>query len=433
MEILAIKRQSAVLEPYNSAGEFYFQRGAGITLHKGKAEITLFASFRRQSANLEIDSVDKSKSISSFLNSGYHRTVIENTNRNNSTQKTFGGNIAWKNDHWQAGANAVYYFFSLPVQKRDEPYNLYAIRGKNWYNVSIDYSYTHKNFHFFGEAAGDKNLNKAFLNGLLVSVDPRVDLSFVQRTISPAYQSVNGNSFTENTNPGNENGFYAGITIRPGRSWQVDAYGDLYKFPWLKYLVDAPSHGSDFMVQLTFAPNKQVELYSRFRNELREDNETTASATTNKLVPVLQQHWRTQISYKINKVITLRNRIELSFYNNNSVNEEKGFLIFSDLICKPMLAPYSGFIRIQYVETGGYNSRIYAYENDIMYSYSIPAAYDKGFRYYITFNYELGKRLSTWLRWAQSIYQGKESIGSGLDEIAGHSKTEVKLQLRLIF
>ena len=50
-DVLSIKRQSAVLRPYNSAGEFNFHRGAGITIRKGKAEGTVFASLRKLSAN----------------------------------------------------------------------------------------------------------------------------------------------------------------------------------------------------------------------------------------------------------------------------------------------------------------------------------------------------------------------------------------------
>ena len=45
MEIMGVKRQSAILRPYHSAGEFYFHRGAGITIKKGKIEATVFASF----------------------------------------------------------------------------------------------------------------------------------------------------------------------------------------------------------------------------------------------------------------------------------------------------------------------------------------------------------------------------------------------------
>src|SRR6185436_5877956 len=113
--------------------------------------------------------------------SGYHRTSNEVADRNNLTQTAFGATINYRAKRWQAGVNGIHYSFSLPVRKRDEPYNLYAVSGKNWYNLSIDYSYTYKNMHFFGEAAVDKNFNKAFINGLLVSVDPGVDVSLVQR------------------------------------------------------------------------------------------------------------------------------------------------------------------------------------------------------------------------------------------------------------
>ncbi len=434
VDVMGVKRQSAVLRPYSSAGEFYFHRGAGITIRKGKYEATAFASLRKLSANFVADTVNNEDFISSFLTSGYHRTASENADRNNLTQTTFGGNVIYRSSNWQVGFNGIYYNFSLPVQKRDEPYNLYAISGKNWYNFSVDYSYTYKNIHVFGEAAADKNFNKAFVNGLLVSVDPRVDISFVLRTISAAYQSINGNAFTENTYPTNETGFYTGVTIRPAIGWRIDAYGDLYKFPWLKYLVDAPSHGKDFLTQLTYTPNKQVEIYSRFKSETKQSNQSGNTTVTNFLVTIPKQNWRTQVSYKLNSALTLRSRVELLWYDkHNESNSEKGFLTFFDFLYKPLLTPYSAVLRLQYFETDSYDSRIYAYENDVLYSYSIPAFYDKGYRYYFTLNYDITKRISFWLRWAQTIYRDKSIIGSGLDEIKGNKKSDIKLQARLIF
>jgi hypothetical protein len=432
-DVMGVKRQSAILRPYSSAGEFYFHRGAGITIKKGKIESTAFASVRKLSANFVADTVNNEDFISSFLTSGYHRTASENADRNNLTQTTFGANILYRAGNWHVGVNGIYYNFSMPVQKRDEPYNLYAISGKNWYNFSVDYSYTYKNLHFFGEAAADKNLNKAFINGLLVSVDSRVDISFIQRTINKAYQSINGNAFTENTYPTNETGFYLGATIRPAVGWRLDAYGDIYKFPWLKYLVDAPSHGKDFLAQLTYTPNKQVEIYTRFRNETKQANQQDNITTTNYIISIPKQSWRTQVAYKINSTISLRNRVELLWYNNNDSNKEKGFLTFMDFIYKPILAKYAAVLRLQYFETDSYNSRIYAYENDVLYSYSIPAFSDKGFRYYLTLNYDVSKKVSFWLRWAQTIYRNKNIVGSGLDEINGNRRSELKLQARLLF
>ncbi len=439
VDVMGVKRQSALLRPYSSAGEFYFHRGAGITIRKGRMEATAFASIRKLSANFVADTVNNEDFISSFLNSGYHRTTSENADRNNLTQTAFGSNVTYRSNparggtsNWHIGINGIYYNFSLPVKKRDEPYNLYAISGKDWYNFSVDYSYTHKNFHLFGEAAADKNFNKAFVNGLLVSVDPRVDISFVQRTVSAAYQAINGNAFTENTYPTNETGFYAGISIRPAAGWRIDAYGDVYKFPWLKYLVDAPSHGKDFLTQLTYTPNKHVEAYTRFRSETKQSNQPDNSTVTNFLVAIPKQNWRTQVSYKISPAITLRNRVELLWYNYKGVNPEKGFLTFFDFLCKPMLTPFSTVMRLQYFETDSYNSRLYAYENDVPYSYSIPSFYDKGFRYYFNLNYDLGKKISFWLRWSQTIYRERTVLGSGLDEINGNKRSEIKLLARWV-
>ncbi len=430
VDVMGVKRQSAVLRPYSSAGEFYFHRGAGITIRKGKIESTAFASFRKFGGNFVADTVNNEDFVSSFLTSGYHRTPSEIADRNNLSQTAFGGNIIYRGNSWHIGLNGIYYKFSLPVEKRSEPYNLYAISGDNWYNFSVDYSYTYKNLHFFGEAAADRHFNKAFVNGLLLSVDPRVDISFVQRTIHKAYQSINGNAFTENTYPTNETGFYTGIAIRPAMGWRVDLYGDIYKFPWLKYLVDAPSHGRDYLVQLTYTPNRQAEIYTRFRNETKQSNQSDNSTVTNFLVSIPKQSWRTQVSYKISSSITLRNRFELLWYDHNGVNKENGFLSFADIIYKPLLKPFSGVMRLQYFETDGYNSRIYAYENDVLYSYSIPAFSDKGFRYYLNLNYDLSKKVSFWLRWAQTIYRDKNTVGSGLDEIPRNRKTEVKAQVR---
>jgi len=432
-DVMGVKRQSAVLRPYSSTGEFYFHRGAGITIKKGRIESTAFASLRKLGGNFVADTVNNEDYISSFLTSGYHRTNSEIADRNNLTQTTFGTNVLYRSNRWQVGVNGIYYNFSLPIQKRSEPYNLYAISGKNWYNFSVDYSYTYKNLHFFGEAAADKNLNKAFINGLLISVDPKVDISIVQRTINKAYQSINGNAFTENTYPTNETGFYAGVTIRPAIGWRLDAYGDIFKFPWLKYLVDAPSHGKDYLAQLTFTPNKQVEIYTRFRNETKQYNQTENTTVTNFLTSKPKQSWRTQVSYKINPAIALRNRIELLWYDNKSVNKENGFLTFFDIIYKPMLRPMSGVLRLQYFETDSYDSRIYAYENDVLYSYSIPPFSDKGFRYYVTFNYDLTKKISFWFRWAQTIYKERTTVGSGLDEIQGNKRSDLKLQVRYVF
>jgi hypothetical protein len=425
-EVLAIKRQSAILKPYTSAGEFYFNRGAAATIQKGKIQATFFTSFRNISANKSIDSANNDI-FTSFLALGLHRTPSEQEDKNAIRQFSFGGNISYRYRKLAIGFNAVNYQFSSAFQKREEPYNLYALKGSLWNNASVDYSFTHKNLHLFGEAAVDKNLNKAFVNGLLVSVATNVDLSLLHRHINQAYQAVYGNAFTENTFPVNESGLYAGISVKPVSAITLNAYADVYSFPWLKYRTDAPSEGKDFLVQLVYEPNKKVEVYTRYRYESKQINEVQNSFVTNYIVAKPRQNWRLHFTYALSPGFYFRSRVDMLWYDREGKTSEQVFLIFAEGSFEPT-SSLTANLRLQYFETDGFNSRIYAYENDVLFSYSIPAFFDKGFRYYGNINYDVSGKFSVYLRWAQTIYKNKSVIGSGLDEIIGNRRSEIKLQ-----
>jgi hypothetical protein len=433
VDVLNVKRQLPVLRPYNSAGEINFHRGIGITLAKKSFEFTGFVSYKSVDANFVTDTLNNEDFISSLQTSGLHRTKSETDDKGTQKQLAYGGNIAYNKNRLHLGGNVIQYQFKFPITKANDPYNLYALSGKNIGNQSIDYSYTFRNLHFFGEAAMDNKKNKAFVNGLLLSVAANADMSFVYRNISPGYQSLYTNAFTESTFPSNEKGLYTGISVKPHSFWRVDAYADFYKFPWLKYLVDAPTVGVDYLAQLTYKPNKQLEVYARYRTETKPKNYNPDGSVTAPVVPKQRQNFRCQISYKINPEFTFRNRLELVWYDRSGSNPQNGFLTYADVIYKPMLKKYSGNVRLMYFETGGYDSRMYAYENDVLYSFSIPVFYDKGYRWYINLNYDFSKKLSFWFRLAQTIYKDKTTVGSGLDEINGNRKTEVKLQLQYYF
>ena len=434
-DVTAVKRQADILRPYNSATEYNFQRGVGITLQSHRFEATVFGSIRKVDANVKTDTLTNTDDFaSSIILSGLHRTPNEVLKRNSIEQTGFGGNISYNAIGFHLGANAVVYNFSTPLIKDVSPYNQYAIQGTNWRNFSADYSYTYRNLHLFGEAAVDKNNSTALLSGLILSLDAKVDGSLVYRNIDKKYQALYGNAFTEGTYPTNEKGLFAGLTIKPIPSIRLDAYADAFSFPWLRYRVDAPTTGSDYLLQLTYRPNKQVEVYTRYKNERKAINSSGLNLATRQFFVRPRQNWRTQVSYKINREVTLKNRVELLWYDRKvQERSEHGFLTYFDIGYKPMSKPYSGNVRLAYFETDSYDSRIYSFENDVLYSFSIPALFYKGYRYYLNLNYDVSKKLTLWARFAQTIQQGATSIGSGLDKINGDQKSEVKLQMMVRF
>ncbi len=429
-DVLATKREADVLRPYNSAGEIFFHRGMGITLAKKNWEATLFGSYKKIDANFAAGDTTQTQDdfVTSFQTSGFHRTASEVADKAVQRQLAFGGNLSYKFKKLHVGVNGIQYSLKFPLVKSAEPYNLYSLSGKSFGNYSTDYSYTYNNFHFFGEAAITNKKYPAFVNGLLISVANNIDMSFVYRNISKGYQSLYTNAFTESSTPSNEKGFFSGITIRPTNAWRVDAYADFFRFPWLRFRVNAPAAGSDYFLQINYKPNKIFEIYTRFRSESKSINYNPNELTISPVVPQPRQNWRTQFSYKINPELSFRSRVEAVWFNKKGESAETGFLLYADVTYKPSMKPYSANMRLQYFETEGYNSRLYAYENDVLYSFSIPVFYDKGYRYYINVNYDVNKKLTLWARVAQYLYPERTTIGSGLDEIQGNHRTEVKLQ-----
>ena len=434
-DVLSVKRQSAVLRPYNSAGEINFHRGVGITVGRNNWEATVFGSYRKVDANFIASDSTQSfdEFVSSLQTSGYHRTKNEMQDKGIQRQIAFGGNFSYQIQGLHVGINAIKYIFKYPLVKQAQPYNLYALNGKQFGNYSADYGYTFRNMHFFGEAAITNKKFAAFINGLLISVANNVDMSFLYRNISKGYQSLYSSAFTESTFPANEKGFFAGISVRAAVAWRIDAYADMYKFPWLKFRVDAPVSGSDYLIQLTYKPDKQLEIYTRFKAESKSINYNPGNLTLNPVIPQPKQNWRTQVSYKLNPVITVRSRAEMVWFDKKGAAASQGYLLYADVFYKPLLNPFSGNVRLQYFETDDYNSRLYAYESDVQYSYSIPVFYNKGCRCYVNLNYDAGKKISFWIKLAQTINPGQQSIGSGLDKIQKNHKTDIRLQMMYSF
>jgi len=425
-EAVSIKRQAPVLSPYRSAGEFYFNRGAGVTLQKGRFQSTLFGSYKSISGNLVSDTTEW---FTSLATSGYYRTALEIADRKRIKLTSFGGNITYQSTSLKLGLNTVAHRFNIPFQKRDEPYNLYAISGRDVFNTSLDYSYTYRNLHLFGETAIDKHLHTATVNGILMSIDPKVDLSFLYRDIQPQYQALFGNAAIENSSTANEKGFYSGIVIRPAMGWQVNAYADLYRFPWLRYLVNAPSRGCEYLVQLNYQPNKSFGTYLRLRTRDKPGDIPGISAI---YYPgrQLKRNLRLHVFQQLAPRLSLNTRMELLWLNPGT-GKDQGFLGYVEGSYD--FKRLSVDLRFQYFETNSYDSRIYVYESDVLYSYSIPAFYDKGTRCYFNLHYKLMRNFVIYLRLAQTVYSNKNTIGTGLDEISGNRKTEVKAQFSYSF
>lgn len=430
-EVLTIKRQGAPLRPYSAAGESYFLRGAGIVLGKGAWEAILFAARQKIHANVAFNDLGE-KVITSFSPSGLHRTLSEYIDRKSVGQFVGGGSLKYSRSVLQAGINGVYHQFAVPVQKDEAPYNLYAMQGRRFFNLSADYGYTIRNLHLFGEAAVDFLGRPAIVQGALLSAHAAVDLSLLVRHMHKGYSAVAANPFTEASNSTNEQGIYLGLQWRLPSRIRINAYADLFRSPWLRFRVDAPGSGSDYLVQVLYQPSKEMEAYLLFRSEQKPVNSVVPRAGLRTVEGRQRQAIRLQFARALGNGWLVRSRTEMVGVRRDENNLSTGFLCFADAHYRAMGKPGLD-LRVAWFETKDFDSRIYAYEQDVLYSYSIPALSGKGLRAYGNLRLQINQQLSAWLRLAHTVYTDRKTMGSGLMTIDGNNRTDLRVQAILSF
>lgn len=436
-DILTVKRNARGLRPYASVDENLFLRGGGATIELGKIQFTAFGSHKKIDANVSYDDTTSNfdgYTITSFQQTGLHRTPSEVEDKNIIGETHLGGNLQFNTRKLRIGISGLHSNYDANVQRNLSYYNQFEFNDNTNTILGTDYNFLFRNFNLYGEVARSANGGTAQIHGALISLDPSVTLSVVYRNYGRDFQNNLSNAFSENSKNINESGIMIGLKLTRGKKFQLNAYLDQFKFPWLKYQVDKPqTTGHDYLVQLQYKPSKKLIMYGRIRARNRPINTEQDIDDIDFIVARNQINYRYNISYKVSESFTLRNRIEYVDFQRGMSDREAGFLIYQDILYKPLSSNLSFSFRYALFETDSYDSRVYAYENDVLYYFSIPAYYRTGTRTYLTAKYRIRKGLDLWLRWAQWHFSNTNEIGSGNEMIEGNTKTDIRAQIRLKF
>ena len=437
-----VKRNAVGLSPYTSVNENLYLRGGAATIELVKnVELTGFFSRKAIDGNVSAlptqnDSIGtqiQEVTFSSFQEDGFHRTNTELRKSNGINEQIIGGHARYKRSNFSIGATAANVLYDAFLQPNTQPYSQFNFRGKTNTTAGVDWNYLYRNFTWFGEVSTSSNGGKAMNTGVLVSLDKRVSMSLLYRNYGRDYHGLYSVAFSEGGSPWNEHGLFTGLEIRPNRHWTFNAYFDQFSFPWLRYLTDAPNSGFDWLAQLNWKPSRGVEIYIRARHQERAKNTAFDVDGIDNLVSVDQTNYRFNATYKVSPSISLRTRVETVDFQRGSSPLEHGFLLYQDIVHRPLSSPFETTFRIALFESGSYNARLYAYENDLVGVFSIPPYYGRGIRAYAMFRVTPLRRMDIWVRYGAWIYQDQTSSSSGLQEIAGNTRSDLKIQLRYKF
>jgi hypothetical protein len=440
---LNIKRNAPGLAPYASVNENLFLRGGGATLAFGRhVEVTAFGSRKGLDANVTgpsttndtLNAFDDPESVfSSFQEDGYHRTHNELRKKDAVQETIYGGHVRYRRARWSVGATAAQARFDNVLDRDLKPYNRFEFQGQENTTMGVDWNVLYRNLSWFGEGARSDNGGMAGLTGLLVALDKRLSLALLYRDYQRDFQGLHSVAFAEGTNPWNERGLYTGIEVRPTRQWTINGYMDQFRFPWLRYQTDGTSQGSDVLGQVTWTPDKRTQLYVRARHQQRQRNTADGDNGTDALVAVTQTNLRFNASYRVSDAITLRTRVEHIDFQRGDAEQQHGFLVYQDLLHRPLMSKWEFTGRVALFASDSYDARLYAYENDLIGVFSIPPYYGKGMRWYAMVRYSPVRRVDLWVRYGAWIFNDQDRISSGLQEIAGDRRSDLKIQVRVQF
>jgi len=430
-----VKKNAQALRPYTSVDENRFMRGAAVDLGYKKWGMTLFGSRKGVDASVIADSLyDELEFVSSINVTGFHRTTSEIARKNSLRETIAGSNLRYQDRSFSAGLSAVYQAYDKVYSKAYQPYNQFDFRGKSTTGLSADYSYVWRNINLFGEASrASHSGGMAVLQGMIIALDAKASMSVLYRNYARDYHTFYNTGFSEGSRTQNESGLYMGLRLKLNNAWSVNTYLDLFSQSWLKYQVNAPSTGHEFLLQPAYRPNRQLEVYARFRQQLRPKNSRDADGTVTPVEDVLQRNYRFNITYQVTEAVQLKSRIEYVTINRLSNQPEKGMLFTQDILIRPKSSPLDFSLRYAVFDTDSYDSRLYSFESNALYVFSVPAYYYQGSRAYILVRYTFLRKCDLWIRYGGFLYANRKNLSAGSEAIQGNRKQDITVQLRISF
>ena len=227
-----------------------------------------------------------------------------------------------------------------------------------------------------------------------------LSLVALYRYYSPYFDNSLGYAFSETSRIGDENGAYLGMEITRWKGWKISSYGDVFRFSAPKYGIPyAPATGYDIILDLTrshlssIADVQPTGWWANGRIRARKKGDlSTYSARA-------QFNWQSG-GWSLRTIADANITAENAFSGYGvSIAQDLGY-VFADI-------PLSLRGRVQYFDARKWDNRIYMYEHDVLYAFSIPAVYGLGGRAYLCLKWQILPPLALYFRLSETIYSPK--------------------------
>jgi hypothetical protein len=395
---------------YSSSVEYGYYRGFNATLKLTEfLRIQTFASYRNLDATTGIDSVGQAY-LRTRVEDGFHRTSSEISHKDAMQEKTTGANITYSPLSFPLvlQLNGVYTLWSLP-KPVGLGYKQPEWSGNELQNYSLSFQYPFRNIRMVGEFAYSGPRQFSILQSGATSLSKKVDVSYLFRHYAAGYFSPKSNGLSENAENLNEIGLFLGLGYQINKRMKLSSYVDYFRFPGPKYqVVDSNTFGWEFLNRLQWEKRHSARGFIQGKWTRKEDKDLLQISLDGHYVAL--KSWDFHVRIMASKL-----------------SEEIGYLLIQDVKWDQGKWNLQG--RFAYINTPSYDTRNYAYEPGVPYSFLLPAYAGNAIKTTCVVSYQMNREIAIAAKWARILYRDRTEVGSGLDAIEGNTKTDITLQI----
>ena len=374
------------IRPYTSTDENNFFRGAAAEFSLRNLGLSLFYSQNRIDGTLDSPTDSTGLFIRDFYKTGLHSTLSLIEKKDVVTETSFGVNFTYDFTFLRVGFVWSGSSFSLPVSgENGEPEDLFKFAGKRNNIYTFYYNSLINKFLLFGELSANDFRNLALIQGITLRPSDRLTINFLYRNYVPGFHSLHGKGPGNSLYTSNEQGMLGNFTFEVAKHLFISAGCDLSYFPWLKYRNNSPSFARKKEIKLKYLVTENIifDLSYNIRSSMLNYSEGHGIAN---MAEISNRALKCLVKYSPAENLILSSCIN---YKISKPSEGKGFLMSQDVVYKFRQTPVTIWFRYCIFNTDNWDSRLYSYENDLLYTFSIPALSGEGTRSYVMVKWEI--------------------------------------------
>ena len=401
--------------PKNEVEENTFLRG-GLWDLRLRNSLSLLLAYSQNRVDVNWD--EERGVVSSFVTTGYHRTVKEQERADRLRETIFALQMLRQSSNTVVGIQLARTDYSHPVVFNG------TSAGESFWYVSAFHSFRNGLWRWQGESA--------FLSGKI----PAIQQSFFFKPPSsalsygalfyyyhPDYWSRHGRAFgSVSKTPGNETGFFLNLNARLASTTRLSAYfhvarpvRELSQFSFVK---------RTRMVQL-LQDVGQSQLLLRYSYRVRK------RVSGISILPEQRFHvGRLQLRTALSSRLRITQRLEIS-RGDSSLSRSRQYGISFYLDARLRLGK-SVTVQSRWTQFDipDFDFRLYEFENDLPGTFRNVLLTNRGYKWFVLLTCSVAPHWRLSAKYREMWYPDESSLGSGLDTITGNRKKEVRVQVQ---